>query len=154
MTAKESIYNEIISQATSLMDPQAGWLANFSNLAALLWLHLPDINWVGFYFQTSPDQLTLGPFQGKPACTIIPMGKGVCGTAASLKKSIIVDDVHNFDGHITCDESSASEIVLPILEADEIIGVLDIDSPYLNRFDNVDQTFLEKIIHILLSASR
>ncbi|MFA6738945.1 MAG: GAF domain-containing protein [Bacilli bacterium] len=154
MTSKEMLYEDILSQTTSLMDHKAGWIANFSNLAALLWLHLPNINWVGFYFRTSPDQLTLGPFQGKPACTIIPMGKGVCGTAASMKKPIIVSNVHKFDGHIACDESSASEIVIPILEANEIIGVLDIDSPILDRFDNIDQINLEKIIQLLLEATR
>ncbi len=115
--------------------------------------HLKDINWVGFYLNHN-EELLLGPFQGKPACLRIPFGKGVCGTAAHLKKTIIVDDVHSFEGHIACDSASQSEIVVPLIFKDRILGVLDIDSPRLNRFNKSDQLGLESLMALLVTQTQ
>ena len=123
--------------------------ANLANAAALLWQYLPDINWAGFYKLVSDDLLVLGPFQGKPACIEIPVGKGVCGTAVQEATTILVKDVHQFPGHIACDSASNSEIVIPIFKNGEIYGVLDIDSPYFARFTGEDQRGLEAIVKVL-----
>ena len=120
-------------------------ITNLSNAAALLWERLPDINWAGFY-KMEDGQLILYPFQGKPACTRIPVGRGVCGTAVAEDKTQLVPDVHEFPGHIACDSASNSEIVIPIHVGGEIWGVLDIDSPYLNRFTEEDRVGLEKFV--------
>ena len=120
-------------------------ITNLSNAAALLWESLPDINWAGFY-KMEDGQLILYPFQGKPACTRIPVGRGVCGTAVAEDKTQLVPDVHEFPGHIACDSASNSEIVIPIHVDSEIWGVLDIDSPYLNRFTEEDRVGLEKFV--------
>lgn len=120
-------------------------IANLANAAALLWQILPDINWAGFY-RMMDGQLVLGPFQGKPACICIPMGKGVCGTAAALDTVQRVADVHAFPGHIACDSASRSEIVVPIHKDGRVWGVLDIDSPYENRFTAEDQAGLEQFV--------
>ena len=120
-------------------------ITNLSNLSAYLNYFLDDINWVGFYLYDG-SKLILGPFQGLPACTIIQIGNGVCGLSAKEKKSIIVKDVNEFKFHITCDSNSKSEIAVPIVKNGQLIGVLDIDSPSLSRFDNVDKIYLEKII--------
>ena len=119
--------------------------ANLANAAALLWEHLPGINWAGFYKMTD-GKLVLGPFQGKTACIVIPVGKGVCGTAVAEDKTQLVYDVHQFPGHIACDSASNSEIVVPIHVNGEIWGVLDIDSPYLNRFSEEDRAGLESFV--------
>ena len=121
---------------------------NLSNAAALLWEMLPDINWAGFY-KMEDGQLILYPFQGKPACTRIPVGRGVCGTAVAEDATQLVPDVHEFPGHIACDSASNSEIVIPIHAGGKIWGVLDIDSPYLNRFTAEDQAGLERFVQIL-----
>lgn len=123
-------------------------VANLSNASALLWQHLPDINWAGFYMLEG-DCLILGPFQGKPACIEIPVGRGVCGTAAAEGKTRLVPDVHQFPGHIACDCASNSEIVVPLRKAGKVIGVLDIDSPVLNRFSEADRDGLEQFAMIL-----
>ena len=123
-------------------------ITNLSNAAALLWEMLPDINWAGFY-KMEDGQLILYPFQGKPACTRIPVGRGVCGTAVAEDATQLVPDVHEFPGHIACDSASNSEIVIPIHAGGEIWGVLDIDSPYLNRFTAEDQAGLERFVQIL-----
>ena len=123
-------------------------VSNLANAAALLWQTLPDINWVGFYLMQD-EMLVLGPFQGKPACIEIPVGKGVCGTAVAQNTTQRVADVHAFPGHIACDSDSNSEIVLPLRENGEIIGVLDIDSPVYNRFSVADQCGLEDFVKIL-----
>jgi GAF domain-containing protein len=124
------------------------WLANLANAASLLDLHLDNINWAGFYLWRE-DQLILGPFMGKPACVRIPLGKGVCGTAAERRETVVVPDVHAFPGHIACDAASRSEIVVPIVVGDRLIGVLDIDSPIVERFDEQDREHLEAFVAIL-----
>lgn len=143
-TQKIEDYGQISLQLEALFTEESDTLANLSNAAAALWLLLPDINWVGFYIRRG-DVLTLGPFQGKPACTRIPMGQGVCGTAARRGETLLVPDVHAFPGYIACDGDSRSEIVIPLFSGDALWGVLDIDSPVLNRFDQDDQGGLERV---------
>ena len=123
-------------------------IANLANASAALWQGMENINWVGFYLM-EPGKLVLGPFQGKPACIEIPLGRGVCGTAAQEERTVLVEDVHQFPGHIACDSASNSEIVVPIFKNGELYGVLDIDSPYLSRFTTEDQRELEEIVKIL-----
>ncbi|NLY19284.1 MAG: GAF domain-containing protein [Clostridiaceae bacterium] len=134
---RKEFYNYLITCLEELINGEPDWLANISNAAALLYQLIPDINWAGFYFYKN-GELVLGPFQGKPACIRIPMGKGVCGTAAKTREIQLVPDVNKFPGHIACDELSKSEIVLPIIKNERLIGVLDIDSPVLSRFDKQD----------------
>ncbi|MFE0502835.1 GAF domain-containing protein [Peribacillus butanolivorans] len=145
---KEKNYELVQKQLFALIEDEPNQIANLSNAAALLNQFLVEINWVGFYL-LEEDQLVLGPFQGLPACVRIPMGKGVCGTSAATKKTLRVDDVHQFPGHIACDAASRSEIVIPLMKEGKLIGVLDIDSPITNRFDEVDQQGLEKFADIL-----
>ena len=132
-------------QIKALCENETDLIANLSNISACLNMNLDQINWVGFYLMKD-DQLVLGPFQGKPACVRIPVGKGVCGTCVQEKKVQRVPDVHKFPGHIACDGASNSEIVLPIFKNDEVIGVLDIDSPVFNRFSEEDEMILSKIV--------
>ncbi|HIF9111302.1 TPA: GAF domain-containing protein [Photobacterium damselae] len=138
MENKVAFYKRLTQQALALIEGEKDLIANISNISALLNMELEDINWVGFYL-LKDDQLVLGPFQGKPACVRIPVGRGVCGTAVSEKKVQRVADVHAFPGHIACDAVSNSEIVLPLIVSGEVIGVLDIDSPSLSRFDQNDE---------------
>lgn len=138
MENKAAFYKILTQQALALIEGENDLIANISNISALLNMELEDINWVGFYL-LKDDQLVLGPFQGKPACVRIPVGRGVCGTAVSEKKVQRVADVHAFPGHIACDAVSNSEIVLPLIVSGEVIGVLDIDSPSLSRFDQNDE---------------
>ncbi|HIF9191187.1 TPA: GAF domain-containing protein [Photobacterium damselae] len=138
MENKVAFYKRLTQQALALIEGEKDLIANISNISALLNMELEDINWVGFYL-LKDDQLVLGPFQGKPACVRIPVGRGVCGTAVSEKKVQRVADVHAFPGHIACDVVSNSEIVLPLIVSGEVIGVLDIDSPSLSRFDQNDE---------------
>lgn len=145
---KDKFYNYLNLKLTGLVCEEPDWLANLSNAAAILWLLMDDINWAGFYLYKN-DELILGPFQGKPACTHIQIGKGVCGSAASTKETQLVKNVHEFPGHIACDSASNSEIVVPIIKNDRLIGVLDIDSPNLNRFDEIDKIYLEKFVEII-----
>lgn len=126
-------------------------IANLANASALLWQELPNLNWAGFYLLEG-DTLILGPFQGKPACIEIPVGKGVCGTAVKENRTLVVPDVHQFPGHIACDCASNSEIVVPIYKNDEIIGVLDIDSPLFDRFSEEDRVGLEAFVKTLEKA--
>jgi len=128
------------------------FLANAANLAALLYHSLMDVNWAGWYFLRG-QELVVGPFQGKPACTRIPLGKGVCGTAAARRETVLVPNVHDFPGHITCDSASNSEIVVPLNKAGQLLGVLDLDSPKLGRFGEADQAGLEKLAALLMAAS-
>ena len=125
--------------------------ANLANASALLWQNLPDINWAGFY-KLRGDKLVLGPFQGKPACIVIPMGRGVCGTAAAEEKTVRVEDVHTFPGHIACDGASNSEIVIPLYRGSALWGVLDIDSPRFSRFSPEDQQGLERFAAVISEA--
>ncbi|MBS1068064.1 GAF domain-containing protein [Gluconobacter cerinus] len=136
---------DLVETVESVVASETDQIANMANVAALLFEALPDINWAGFYL-FKDDQLVLGPFQGRLACTRIPLGKGVCGTVAQQKTTLVVPDVHAFPGHIACDAASASEIVVPILHDGNLIGVLDIDSPVKNRFDAEDQAMIEKIV--------
>ena len=143
---KESLYQSINSQVVALIEDEPNLIANLANVSALLNLSLNDINWVGFYLLENEDTLVLGPFQGNPACVRIAVGKGVCGTAFEQKSTLRVEDVHQFEGHIACDAASNSEIVIPLVKDGKHIGVLDIDSPSLNRFDLDDQNGLELIM--------
>lgn len=146
---KDQFYNYLNMKLTGLICEEKDWLANLSNASALMWMLMEEINWVGFYLYKN-DELVLGPFQGKPACTHIKIGKGVCGTAAETKSIQLVQNVHDFPGHIACDSQSNSEIVLPIIKNNKMIGVLDIDSPIINRFDIEDKNHLEKFVKILI----
>ncbi len=150
--AKAVLYSDMLLQAQGLTSGIGDPVANAANVAALLWHGLPDLNWAGFYF-TRTDELVLGPFQGKPACVRIPFGKGVCGTAAATRQTVVVPDVHAFDGHIACDAASNSEIVIPLLKNGALIGVLDLDSPLLARFDAADAAGLEVIAQAWVAAS-
>lgn len=152
-TDKAAGYCELESQLRALLHGERDFIANCANTAALLWHSLPDLNWAGFY-RLADNQLVLGPFQGKPACVRIQLGKGVCGTAAATRQTVLVPDVHQFPGHIACDAASNSEIVVPLVLDGKLIGVLDLDSPKLKRFDAADQAGLEKIAVILLASIR
>lgn len=146
---KSEQYELLIKQLQALLSDEPNQIANLSNAAALLNQFLADINWVGFYLIDERGELALGPFQGLPACTRIPLGRGVCGTSAMNKETLRIADVHQFPGHIACDAASQSEIVVPIVKNDQLIGVLDIDSPIKDRFDEVDQHHLEQFVQVL-----
>lgn len=166
---KEEMYEEVVLQLRGLFEDCPYKMANFANASAVLNQAMEDINWVGFYFLKSKDScdgleinydkkdkgqeqeslLVLGPFQGKPACVEIQIGKGVCGTAVAKDEVMLVKDVHEFPGHIACDAASRSEIVLPIHAGGKIVGVLDIDSPKLARFDEEDKSGLKVVVKIL-----
>ena len=145
---KQTNYDLVSAQLNALTEGIPYEVANLANASALLWQEMENINWVGFYKMTE-GALVLGPFQGKPACIRIPVGKGVCGTAVAEDKIQLVYDVHDFPGHIACDSASNSEIVLPIHVKGEIWGVLDIDSPTIGRFTEADKEGLEKVVQIL-----
>ncbi|MBS4216825.1 GAF domain-containing protein [Bacillus sp. FJAT-49711] len=142
-------YELVIKQLAALLDGEPNQIANLSNASALLNQFLDRINWSGFYL-LEDGELVLGPFQGLPACVRIPLGKGVCGTAAANKETIVVQDVNQFPGHIACDAASQSEIVIPLIKNGKLLGVLDIDSPEKSRFDEVDKEYLEKFAEELL----
>ena len=142
-------YNTLAKQLDALLTGESDRIANLSNASALLNQFLPNINWVGFYVLQG-DELVLGPFQGLPACVRIPIGRGVCGTAIGKEETIVVKDVHDFPGHIACDAASQSEIVIPLIKEGQVIGVLDIDSPIVNRFSKEDQEGLELFVKTLL----
>ncbi|MDN7240222.1 GAF domain-containing protein [Planococcus sp. N028] len=142
-------YNMLGKQLDALLTGESNQIANLSNASALLNQFLERTNWVGFYLMEK-GELVLGPFQGLPACVRIPVGRGVCGTAVSEKKTMLIDNVHEFPGHIACDAASQSEIVIPLIKDGEVIGVLDIDSPELSRFTKDDQEGLEHFTEILL----
>ncbi|GAA0552779.1 GAF domain-containing protein [Rhizomicrobium palustre] len=152
MSTKAELYHDLLLEARGLFDGIRDPIANAANLSAVLWHGLPDLNWSGFYF-TKGDALLLGPFQGKPACVRIAMGKGVCGTAAAKRQTIIVPDVHAFEGHIACDSASNSEIVIPLIKNGVVIGVLDLDSPIFSRFDEEDRAGLEALSEVFLAAT-
>jgi len=146
---KSELYRELAKQLHALVDNESDAVANMANCAALLFNSVPDLNWAGFYL-LQEGVLVLGPFQGKPACIRIPVGRGVCGTAAAQRETIRVADVNLFPGHIACDSASQSEIVVPLRRKNgELIGVLDVDSPTLDRFDAADQTGLETLATII-----
>jgi L-methionine (R)-S-oxide reductase len=144
-------YAELADQARGLLQGEHDRVANAANLAALVYHALPDLNWVGFYFFDGAE-LVVGPFQGLPACVRIPLGKGVCGTAAATRQTQRVADVHAFPGHIACDSASRSELVVPLFAGDTLVGVFDLDSPKPDRFDAGDQRGLEAIAAIFLES--
>jgi L-methionine (R)-S-oxide reductase len=146
---REENYQLVKKQLQALLHDEKNQIANLSNASALLNQFLDRINWVGFYLMDTNGELVLGPFQGLPACVRIPVGKGVCGTSAMKKETIRVEDVYQFPGHIACDAASRSEIVIPLLKDGQLFGVLDIDSPEVNRFDELDQQQLEELAAIL-----
>lgn len=150
--AKPDAYRALHAQLSAVMAGERDGLANTANLAALLFQALPGLNWAGFYFMRDGG-LVLGPFQGKVACIRIALGKGVCGTAAQKRETVIVPDVEKFPGHIACDHASRSEIVVPLLKDGRLLGVLDLDSPNLARFDAEDATGLQETVKLLLAAS-
>ena len=141
-------YKEINQKLRALIGGVPHKIANLANASALIWDELDRINWAGFYL-IEGDRLVLGPFQGKPACIEIPVGRGVCGAAVAQKRTLVVPNVHLFDGHIACDSASNSEIVVPLFSGDTVVGVLDIDSPYLDRFTEADREGLEEFARIL-----
>lgn len=145
-------YDMIQSQLQSLLDGETHWLANLANTSALLFSEIDAINWVGFYLLEG-SELVLGPFQGNPACVRILLGKGVCGTSALKRETLVVPDVHEFPGHIACDAASRSEVVIPLIsDRDKLLGVLDVDSPVLGRFDKGDAQGLARVVDILVAA--
>jgi len=147
--SKIQLYQRLAQQADALMAEETNLIANLANLSALLFMELEDVNWAGFYLYEN-NELVLGPFQGLPACIRIPVGRGVCGTAASTLQTQLVTDVHNFPGHIACDAASNSEVVVPIIVNDKLIGVLDIDSPSIGRFDQDDLAGAELLVSQLV----
>ena len=149
---KAEIYRELAAQLGGLLSDETNGLANAANTAALLFAGLGDVNWAGFYFMRG-GELVLGPFQGKVACVRLQLGRGVCGTAAQKRTTVVVPDVEKFPGHVACDHASRSEIVVPLIKAGRLIGVLDVDSPSLARFDAKDALGLETIADIFLLHS-
>lgn len=142
--SKSELYRDLTAQLAALLEQEANLIANAANMAALIHHGLPDLNWTGFYFRDGAE-LVLGPFQGKPACVRIPIGQGVCGTAAARAETVLVPDVHEFPGHIACDPESRSELVVPLIDADGVLGVLDLDSPVRARFDEMDRDGCERL---------
>jgi GAF domain-containing protein len=150
-TDKKSLYAEIHRNLKAVLTGESDLIANLANAAALLFWNLPAVNWAGFYLLRQ-QELVLGPFQGKIACVRIKLGQGVCGNAAEQRQMLVVPNVHEFPGHIACDSASNSEIVIPIIKNDSLIGVLDIDSPEFARFDDHDKTELQKFVQILTGS--
>ena len=149
---KFELYSNLSVQLRALLEGERDAIANMANMASLLFYSLPDLNWVGFYLLKN-SELVLGPFQGKPACVRIGLGSGVCGTAAKRRETIMVDNVHDFPDHIACDSASNSEIVVPIVAGEQLIGVLDLDSPSLSRFDEEDAAGLNELVEIFVKAT-
>ncbi len=147
-----TLYDQLTSQLLGLLADERDFIANAANFSSLLYHSLPDVNWAGFYL-LKEGELVLGPFQGKPACIRIALGKGVCGTAAERRQTLLVDNVHDFPGHIACDSESNSEIVVPLVDGDRLLGVLDVDSPTHARFTEEDAQGLNDLVEIFLAAS-
>ena len=152
VTSKQELYNQLASQLSSLLAGERDLVANAANFSSLIFHALPDLNWAGFYF-AKDDELVLGPFQGQPACVRIRVGQGVCGAGASKCETVIVPNVHEFPGHIACDSASNSEIVVPLMKGERLIGVLDLDSPLIGRFDADDADGLQRLAKILIDVS-
>jgi L-methionine (R)-S-oxide reductase len=148
--AKSKLYASLVVQLLSLLKGEHDLVANAANFSALLFNSLPNVNWAGFYFLKG-EELVLGPFQGNPACVRIPMGKGVCGMAAQQVETIIVPNVHEFEGHIACDVASNAEIVVPLFDGERILGVLDLDSPIIGRFDDQDAEGLNELVTVFVA---
>lgn len=151
-SSKPELYEHLAGQLKALLEGERDALANAANFSALLFHSLPQVNWAGFYVHKGGG-LVLGPFQGRPACVRIALGKGVCGTAAERRETVMVENVHEFPGHIACDSASNSEIVVPLLRGGRLVGVLDLDSPALARFDDADKVGLERLARIFLEAT-
>jgi GAF domain-containing protein len=149
---KAELFADLSAQLRSLLEGERDFIANAANLSSLLFYSLPDLNWAGLYVLRG-EELVLGPFQGKPACVRIQLGYGVCGTAATRQQTIVVDNVHDFPGHIACDSASNSEIVVPIVSDARLIGVLDLDSPLFSRFDDNDARGLNELVEIFVAAT-
>lgn len=149
---KTTFYKELLQQSSGLLHDERDMIANMANISSLLFHTMRDINWSGFYLWKN-GELVLGPFHGKPACVRIALGRGVCGTAAERRETVVVEDVHAFPGHIACDAASRSEIVVPLVKHGQLVGVLDIDSPIESRFTNEDQEALERLATALLEGS-
>lgn len=145
-------YANLTAQLRSLLEGERDFIANAANFSSLLYHSLPDLNWAGFYLQKD-GVLVLGPFQGKPACVRIAMGQGVCGTAAEQRETILVDNVDEFPGHIACDSASKSEIVIPLINHGQLVGVLDLDSPTFARFDEEDARGLNGLVEIFIAMT-
>ena len=150
---QELFYAALHRQLAAVLEGEADWICNLAQTSALLMELVPDLNWAGFYLRQG-DTLVLGPFQGRVACTRIPIGRGVCGTAAASRRTVVVPDVHEFPGHIACDSRSNSEIVVPLVHQDFLLGVLDLDSPRLARFDAIDARGLETVVQQVIAGSR
>ncbi len=150
--SKWDFYTSLAQQLAGLLHGEPDATANAANMSALIYELMPDLNWAGFYFMRG-SELVLGPFQGKVACVRIPVGRGVCGTAVERKASVVVPDVHAFPGHIACDSASRSELVVPLIKNGTVLGVLDLDSPSPNRFDEDDREGCETLVRIYLQAS-
>ena len=148
--SKADLYRDLIAAADALTADEPDQTANMANVAALLWEYLPDVNWTGFYRMIG-GELVLGPFQGKVACIRIAVGAGVCGAAAALRETQLVEDVHAFPGHIACDAASRSELVVPIVSGNALVGVLDLDSPIPARFDAEDAAGCEALVALIAS---
>ena len=146
--SKAQLYEELIQETSGLLEGESDMIANLANVSALIWNKLPQVNWAGFYLMKG-EELVLGPFQGKPACVRIPLGRGVCGTAAKTVQPQLIEDVHQFEGHIACDQASNSELVIPLVVNGEVKGVLDLDSPEFGRFDQEDLDGLQKVVDIV-----
>ena len=151
--SKAELYAELAEQAEGLLAGERDRVANAANFASLVWHALPSINWCGFYFHDGTE-LVVGPFQGKPACVRIAIGKGVCGTAAATRQTQVVKDVYAFEGHIACDAASRSEIVVPLFEGNRLVGVWDVDSPEVARFDDEDRAGMERLCAIFMASLR
>jgi L-methionine (R)-S-oxide reductase len=152
-TDKSAFYPDLAQQLEGLLHGETDPIANAANTAALLFTTLPDLNWAGFYFLRKPDELVLGPFQGKPACVRIAVGRGVCGAAVKERRTMLIEDVHAFADHIACDSASRSELVVPLFRGQDIVGVLDLDAPIPGRFDTDDQRGIEAIAALYMKAS-
>src|ERR1041384_180832 len=150
--SQRDLYAQLAAQLSSLLAGERDLVVNAANFSSLIFHSLPDLNWAGFYFARN-DELILGPFQGQPACVRIKIGQGVCGAGAAKCETVIVSNVHEFPGHIACDSASNSEIVVPLMKDERMIGVLDLDSPSIGRFDADDAVGLERLVRILIEVS-
>ena len=147
--SKGEVYAEMAAQLRALVEGEEDFIANAANFSSLLFYTLPGLNWAGLYLLKG-GELVLGPFQGKPACVRIAVGSGVCGTAAASRETVVVENVHEFPGHIACDSASNSEVVVPLVRGGELLGVLDLDSPHVGRFDEEDARGLEELVRVFL----
>jgi L-methionine (R)-S-oxide reductase len=147
-------YELLLAQVDALLAGEDDFIANAANFAAFVYHEIPQLNWAGFYFPAPSGELVLGPFNGRPACTRLPKDRGVCGAAFSSGKAIVVDDVHQFPGHIACDNASASEIVVPMIDRGEVFGVFDVDSPLLARFGSEDQAGITRLVDGFVNHAR